>query len=106
MVTLSPGSVVVVAFPFSDPSATKFRPAVVLTEAGRDDWILYQQTSRHTEERTVQANLDRDHRRLPEEHAQVGERAKTYLSRFSYRGRTRGTAWREISGVPPVSHGL
>jgi len=45
MVTPSPASVVVVAFPFSDLSGTKFRPAVVLTAAGRDDWVLCQITS-------------------------------------------------------------
>ncbi len=45
MVTPSPASVVVVAFPFSDLSGKKLRPAVVLTEAGRGDWILCQVTS-------------------------------------------------------------
>ncbi len=34
-----------VTFPFSDLSATKLRPAVVLASAGRDDWILCQVTS-------------------------------------------------------------
>ncbi|MBN2232972.1 MAG: type II toxin-antitoxin system PemK/MazF family toxin [Deltaproteobacteria bacterium] len=38
-------SVVLVKFPFSDLSSTKLRPAVVLTYAGRDDWILCQITS-------------------------------------------------------------
>jgi mRNA interferase MazF len=45
MVTPSPSSVVVVAFPFSDLSGAKLRPAVVLVAAGRDDWILCQITS-------------------------------------------------------------
>lgn len=45
MVTPSPASVVVMAFPFSDLSATKLCPAVVLAVAGRDDWILCQITS-------------------------------------------------------------
>ncbi len=45
MVTPSPASVVVIAFPFTDLSGTKLRPAVVLTPAGRDDWILCQITS-------------------------------------------------------------
>ena len=39
------GQVVLVPFPFSDLSRTKMRPAVVLAEAGRDDWILCQVTS-------------------------------------------------------------
>ena len=34
-----------VPFPFSDLSQTKLRPAVVLAEAGRDDWVLCQITS-------------------------------------------------------------
>jgi mRNA interferase MazF len=39
------GSVVLVKFPFSDLSASKLRPAVVLAYAERDDWILCQITS-------------------------------------------------------------
>jgi len=39
------GQVVLVPFPFSDLSRTKMRPAVVLADAGRDDWILCQVTS-------------------------------------------------------------
>jgi mRNA interferase MazF len=38
--------VVVVHFPFSDLSASKLRPALVLAEAGRGDWILCQITSK------------------------------------------------------------
>ena len=45
MVTPGPASVVVVAFPFSDLSGTKLRPAVVLAGAERGDWILCQITS-------------------------------------------------------------
>ena len=41
----SVGQVVLVPFPFSDLSRTKMRPAVVLADAGRDDWILCQVTS-------------------------------------------------------------
>jgi len=40
------GAVVLVRFPFSDLSQTKLRPAVVLAEAGRGDWILCQVTSK------------------------------------------------------------
>jgi mRNA interferase MazF len=39
------GQVVLVPFPFSDLSQTKMRPAVILADAGRDDWILCQITS-------------------------------------------------------------
>jgi len=39
------GTVVLVPFPFSDLSKSKLRPAVVLADAGRGDWILCQITS-------------------------------------------------------------
>lgn len=45
MVAPAVGSVVLVRFPFSDLSASKLRPAVVLAAVGRDDWILCQVTS-------------------------------------------------------------
>ena len=38
-------SVVLVTFPFSDLSASKLRPAVVLADVGRGDYILCQVTS-------------------------------------------------------------
>lgn len=41
----SVGSVVLVRFPFSDLSASKLRPAVVLAGVDQDDWILCQITS-------------------------------------------------------------
>ena len=40
------GAVVLVRFPFSDLSATKLRPAVVLADAGRGDRVLCQVTSK------------------------------------------------------------
>lgn len=40
------GQVVIVHFPFSDLTASKLRPAIVLAEAGRGDWILCQITSK------------------------------------------------------------
>ena len=39
------GSVVLVRFPFSDLSQSKLRPAVVLADCGRGDWLLCQITS-------------------------------------------------------------
>lgn len=46
MVTPSAGSVVLVPFPFSDLSQSKLRPAIVLADAARGDWILCQITSK------------------------------------------------------------
>ena len=46
MVTLSPASVVIVPFPFSDLSAAKLRPALVLAATDHDDWLLCQITSK------------------------------------------------------------
>ena len=45
MGTFAAGQVVIVRFPFSDLTASKLRPAAVLAEAGRGDWILCQITS-------------------------------------------------------------
>lgn len=45
MVTPAVGSVVLVPFPFSDLSASKLRPAVILAEAGHSDWVCAQITS-------------------------------------------------------------
>ncbi|HMT21201.1 MAG TPA: type II toxin-antitoxin system PemK/MazF family toxin [Promineifilum sp.] len=53
MVTLGPASIVVIPFPFSDLSATKLRPAVVLAATGQDDWLLCQITSRVTVDPTA-----------------------------------------------------
>ena len=46
MVTPAVGTVVLVRFPFSDLSNSKLRPAVVLADAKRGDWILGQITSK------------------------------------------------------------
>lgn len=46
MVAPAAGAVVLVRFPFSDLSQTKLRPAVVLADAGRGDYILCQITSK------------------------------------------------------------
>lgn len=45
MVSPSIGAVVLVSFPFSDLSASKLRPAFVLSGGKRDDWLLCQITS-------------------------------------------------------------
>lgn len=45
MVIPSAGAVVLVRFPFSDLSGSKLRPAVILADAGRNDFVLCQITS-------------------------------------------------------------
>jgi len=63
MVALSPASIVVIPFPFSDLSGTKLRPAIVLAETGHDDWLLCQITSNLYIDpdavRLTNANLDK-----------------------------------------------
>ena len=46
MGTPAVGEVVLVPFPFSDLSASKLRPALLLAHAGREDWLCLQITSR------------------------------------------------------------
>ena len=59
MVTPAAGTVVLVPFPFSDLSQSKLRPAVVLAEAGRGDWILCQITSNpYSDARAVELSND------------------------------------------------
>lgn len=45
MVIPSAGDIVVLPFPFSDLSESKIRPAVVLAQANKNDWIMCQITS-------------------------------------------------------------
>jgi mRNA interferase MazF len=60
MVSPTAGSVVLLPFPFSDLSHSKRRPAVVLANSGKGDWILCQLTSRsYADERAVELT-DRD----------------------------------------------
>jgi len=55
MGSLTAGSVVSVRFPFSDLSQSKLRPAVVLADCGRGDWLLCQITSNpYTDTRAVE----------------------------------------------------
>jgi mRNA interferase MazF len=46
MGTFAAGQVVIVHFPFSDLTASKLRPAIVLAKVDRGDWILCQVTSK------------------------------------------------------------
>jgi mRNA interferase MazF len=55
MVTPTVGSVILIPFPFSDLSQSKLRPAIVLANAGYDDWILCQVTSKsYADSRAIQ----------------------------------------------------
>ncbi len=54
------GAVVLVRFPFSDLSQAKLRPAVILADCGREDWLLCQITSNpYSDNRAVEL-FDRD----------------------------------------------
>lgn len=46
MATLTTGTVVLIPFPFSDLTNSKLRPAVVLADAERGDFVLCQITSK------------------------------------------------------------
>lgn len=53
------GQVVLVPFPFSDLSRSKMRPAIVLANAERDDWILCQVTSNpYSDKRAIKLTDD------------------------------------------------
>jgi mRNA interferase MazF len=59
MVTPSTGSIVLVPFPFSDLSQSKLRPAVLLADAARGDWILCQITSKsYSDPRAIELTDD------------------------------------------------
>jgi mRNA interferase MazF len=45
MGTFASRQVILLPFPFSDLSASKLRPALVLADAGKGDWVLCQITS-------------------------------------------------------------
>lgn len=60
MEPLPAGTVALVAFPFSDLSRSKLRPALVLAEAGRGDLILCQITSNPYADPTAVELTDRD----------------------------------------------
>lgn len=46
MEAFASGQIVLLPFPFSDLSASKLRPALLLADAGRGDWVLCQITSK------------------------------------------------------------
>lgn len=59
MGTPATGAVVLVPFPFSDLSHSKLRPAVVLSDAGRGDFILCQITSNpYSDARAIPINSE------------------------------------------------
>lgn len=57
---LAAGQVALVSFPFSDLSRSKIRPAVVLADAGRGDWLLCQVTSNPYADTNAVALEDKD----------------------------------------------
>ncbi len=60
MVAPSVRAVVLVRFPFSDLTFAKLRPALVLADAGRGDWVLCQVTSNPYADATAVSLEDAD----------------------------------------------
>ncbi|HEY4232472.1 MAG TPA: type II toxin-antitoxin system PemK/MazF family toxin [Lacipirellulaceae bacterium] len=60
MGTFAAGQIVLVHFPFSDLTASKLRPAVILADAGRGDWISCQITSNAYGDRRAIAVAEKD----------------------------------------------
>ena len=60
MGTFAAGQVVVLPFPFSDLTERKYRPALLLAAAGRDDWIVCQITSNAYSDRRAVVLRDED----------------------------------------------
>jgi mRNA interferase MazF len=58
--SLARRQVVLLPFPFSDLSASKLRPALVLADAGLDDWLLCQITSQPFADARAVTLLDGD----------------------------------------------
>jgi len=59
MEEFSVGEVVFVRFPFSDLSGQKLRPALLLADAGRGDFVLCQITSQqHADEHAIKLGAD------------------------------------------------
>ncbi|WP_200383107.1 hypothetical protein [Thiococcus pfennigii] len=54
------GQIVVLPFPFSDLTARKYRPALLLAAVGRGDWIVCQITSNAYGDRRAVALRDED----------------------------------------------
>lgn len=57
MVAPAVGGVVLVPFPFSDLSASKLRPALVVAASGNGDWICAQVTSNaYSDDKAIEVN--------------------------------------------------
>lgn len=53
------GQVVILPFPFSDLAGRKYRPALLLAEAGRGDWVACQLTSNpYADPRAIKVTSD------------------------------------------------
>ena len=77
MVSPAAGKVVLVPFPFSDLSRSKLRPAVVLADASRGDWVLCQVTGNPYGD-AVTVSLTEDRRFTEVDLRTMFERATSY----------------------------
>ena len=60
MGSFAAGQIVLLPFPFSDLSRSKFRPALLLGDADRDDWIACQITSNPYSDTRAMVLTDKD----------------------------------------------
>ena len=60
MEAFASGQIVLLPFPFSDLSASKLRPALLLADAGRGDWVLCQITSNSNADKNAVMLTDND----------------------------------------------
>ncbi len=59
METFGRASIVLIHFPFSDLSQTKLRPALILSQTTKEDWILCQITSNsNADEKAIEIQLE------------------------------------------------
>ena len=60
MGTFAAGQIVILPFPFSDLTARKYRPALLLAAVGKGDWIVCQITSNAYGDQHAVALRDKD----------------------------------------------
>jgi mRNA interferase MazF len=95
------GAIVLVRFPFSDLSQSKLRPAIVLADAGRGDWILCQVTSNpYSDTRAIMLS-DESFRQGGLQRTSYARPAKLFTTNHEL---IDGRSWRTDRGGPEAGH--